>query len=231
MQPVCLLCHGFLNQDTPLKQLFSWQPIPIPPICPSCRAKFEWLNQTLTCPKCARAQANTKICHDCIIWHQQYPKEAGCHHALVTYNEQTKEFFKQYKQVGDYQLRSVFEHELRQLKKKLKADVYLLIPPDPKRLKSRGFDPVRGLFEQVFTCRTDLKKMTHLPEQSKQKRQARLLLPQPFKLEQPEVIKKYGKKVVLIDDIYTTGRTLFHARTCLRQAGFGGIIHTLSIAR
>ncbi|WP_239061178.1 ComF family protein [Fructobacillus tropaeoli] len=39
-----------------------------------------------------------------------------------------------------------------------------------------------------------------------------------------------GKRVLVVDDVYTTGRTLYHAADCLYQAG-ARFVSSASLAR
>lgn len=58
--------------------------------------------------------------------------------------------------------------------------------------------------------------------QSAKDRQERLATPQPFVLEESGPF--VGQRIVLIDDIYTTWRTLYHAAELLSNKGCQEII-------
>ncbi len=95
----------------------------------------------------------------------------------------------------------------------------------------RGFNQVEGLLEfagvkytpALIHCGTGEK-------QSSKNRKMRMLSPQPFKLNEVFQDSIKGKSVILVDDIYTTGRTFFHAADCLLKNGAQSI-ETFSISR
>ncbi|WP_308167083.1 phosphoribosyltransferase family protein [Bacillus sp. ISL-40] len=68
----------------------------------------------------------------------------------------------------------------------------------------------------------------HSEKQSKKSRSERIHLSQVFQVN-PNV-DLAGKKVILIDDIYTTGSTLRHAAKLLKVAGAASI-QSLTLAR
>ena len=53
--------------------------------------------------------------------------------------------------------------------------------------------------------------------QSAKTREQRLQTPQPFDLTDRKRVR--GKTVVLVDDVFTTGRTMYHAAQLMRAAG------------
>lgn len=61
--------------------------------------------------------------------------------------------------------------------------------------------------------RSLLKKKIHLPPQAAMTRNERLAAPQPFIIEKAQEIK--DKRVLLVDDVYTTGQTIYHAAEVL----------------
>ncbi len=72
------------------------------------------------------------------------------------------------------------------------------------------------------------KKLNNAP-QSEKSRQERLAAPQAFRATE-NMTKIKNQKVLLVDDVYTTGRTLFHAAEIL-QTYQPKVLHTFSLAR
>ena len=138
-----------------------------------------------------------------------------------------KDFFSQYKFQGDYALYSVFT-EILQKELKAYSDYTLVpIPVSSEKYQKRGFNQVTALLEGTkLPFREILEKYDTIAQSSKTRKE-RLQSQQCFKLKgsvQPPT------KVLLLDDIYTTGSTLQLAKEILVEAGVKEIM-TFSLAR
>lgn len=122
-----------------------------------------------------------------------------------------------YKFQGDYRLRLVFLERFSKFVREMKADVVIPIPVTPYTMQTRGFNQVIGLLDCPYDSTIIKTVNTHKTRQSQKSRKQRLLTEQPFMLTAPQKIQ--DKRVLLVDDIYTTGRTLYHAATLCEQAG------------
>ncbi|WP_235803377.1 ComF family protein [Lacticaseibacillus brantae] len=146
------------------------------------------------------------------------------HSALFTYNTAMKAFIQQYKGLGDYRLHDAFAgmwpHWLQH---------WTLVPivSEPGHLDRRGFDPVLGLFADLPLRQLLAKAATDKP-QAQKTRAERLQTPQSFAVVQPV---SGIKQILLLDDLYTTGRTLYHAKDALVAAGFQGKVQSFSLIR
>ncbi|GEN21184.1 hypothetical protein LAC02_44650 [Ligilactobacillus acidipiscis] len=151
--------------------------------------------------------------------------------ALYVYNEAMKSYMQRYKFNGDYQWRLIFQDKFSQFvtKSYCKNVLYVLIPVDQITYKTRGFNQVSGLLQNVKVSNLLAFKTTkaHI-KQSTKTRQARMETAQPFKYCGKKRLT--GQKVILIDDIYTTGRTLYHAKHVLQQNG-ASQVRSLTLAR
>ncbi|MFC6176600.1 ComF family protein [Companilactobacillus huachuanensis] len=109
-------------------------------------------------------------------------------------------------------------------------DVVTYIPASKSHLQARGFDPVYELYADIFDLRPLLVKADADKPQAQKNRIERLRTPQTFSLL-PEFgqIQK-NQKILILDDIYTTGRTLMHAHDIFLKAGFKNI-STFSLSR
>lgn len=217
----CLLCQQVIQQPITLKWLFSFERWERVYFCDRCRQEFMKISQHEQCLGCGRSLIGVKLCADCVMWQKQ-GKILLKNCSLYTYNEAMQKYFKRYKFLGDYYLRKIFASEFQ---KYIKANYppkdgweYVVIPIDQTTQEKRRFNQVKGLVSDLPTQDLLGVKERNKRKQSQKNRQERLKTPQPFYLLS-EVGDLSDKKILLIDDIYTTGRTLYHAQTLLLQRG------------
>lgn len=217
----CILCNRNLKNNLSLSFLFSRKKIKEKYLCAKCRSKFEKINPANVCPGCCRPQNSKNYCEDCKRWQEQYPKTSLNHQALYKYNEIAREYMDQYKFQGDILLAHIFSEELHECLNKYQKE-YLIIPIPLNTLSKqhRGFNQVEVLLEKAEIAYVPfLKNVRHEATQSSKNRLERLKTPQPFQIMNQESLKNSSKKKwLIVDDVYTTGRTLLHARLLLEKA-------------
>lgn len=213
----CLLC----NQEIPQKLTFSALFLLKTPenlLCEKCQSTFEKIPEQ-HCPRCYKSDVSG-LCTDCKNW-----EKLGIfvnHRAIFRYNAAMKAYFARYKFLGDYRLGQVFAPYFA----KLAGNAVLVpLPLSPESLQERGFNQVSAFLEQ--TKFQELLTKSTSPRQSSLDRHARLASKNTFSIK-PEV--HLPPKILLIDDIYTTGRTLQHAVETLKTAGVTEI-STFSLCR
>lgn len=231
MNRKCLICQRLLNYSISSKWIFSFQALEEKFICEDCLFQFEKIEGQI-CNGCGR-KWKTAICDDCHRWQGQ-GKQLLKNRALYCYqNEAMRSYFEQYKFQGDYYLRKIFQAEFQQFILKLYPPrhwKYCVIPVDNQTLnEQRYFNQVEGLVENLKVER--LLRMKDQPDRIKQShknRQERLKTSQPFELIQK--VEVADQAIVLIDDIYTTGQTLYHAQDILLKAGANKVV-SVTLAR
>ncbi|RLV11342.1 ComF family protein [Streptococcus iniae] len=139
------------------------------------------------------------------------------HKSLFVYNSKMKDYFSEYKFHGDYQLCKVFAEELRQTVRKEYSD-YLVIPVplSLERQKERGFNQVIGIIEAGNLDYSDLILKQDVESQSKRNKKERENSVNPFVLKKGIVLPD---KVLIVDDIYTTGTTIFQIQDICKVKG------------
>jgi len=104
-----------------------------------------------------------------------------------------------------------------------RCDWLLPLPLSTQRLRERGFNQSLELARHLAPAKTDaflLQRLRHTPPQSTLPRAQRLRnLAQAFAVDPLRVAELAGKRVVLLDDVMTSGATLFAAAQALREAG------------
>ena len=100
------------------------------------------------------------------------------------------------------------------------------IPISKNKLKKRGYNQAKLIARHLFNSQTDaiwgdsiLSKIKETVSQveikEKEKRLANIA--GSFRVDKPELVK--GKKIILIDDVFTTGATINEAKKVLKKAG------------
>ncbi|CAK1248911.1 DNA utilization protein ComFC/GntX [Fructobacillus evanidus] len=234
----CILCQEDFQPTTTMGQLIFNRSQAKQLLCPACLKSFAYLNGSL-CSGCGRQLADSipnenplLICSDCQLWQNQGYHLLG-HQALYAYDEPLKEYMSRYKFMGDYRLATVFQKEMRQLLRRLvkkqQIDLVIPIPVSEERFLQRGFNQVDPWL--LRSAKAVLEVVNHNKvDQSSLDRADRLNTPQPFVIAAKKTELVAGKRVLVVDDVYTTGRTLYHAADCLYQAG-ARFVTSASLAR
>ncbi|HLQ40312.1 MAG TPA: phosphoribosyltransferase family protein [Tetragenococcus sp.] len=181
--------------------------------CPACKNRFTLIKEP-ACPTCGK-MGEVEMCDECRLWQKKYPNYSFCHKALFVYDQAFKDWIHQYKFLGDYRLAATFTGEIQQFFAKRKDWIITYVPLSEERYQERGFNQTLAFLQAAgIKNRELLIKNKDTTAQSKKNRQERLAAPQAFiATEAAKQIK--NKKVLLADDVYTTGRTLFHAAEIL----------------
>ena len=150
----------------------------------------------------------------------------------MTYAYPWSELVASYKFGGDPAWAAVLAELLLQapgVRQALEAGDWLIpLPLSPARLQSRGFNQawelVKALARQTGTrAQTDarlLLRIKHTPPQAQLKREARLQnVKGAFVVDPLRVSGLQGRRVLLVDDVMTSGASLFAAAQALRDAG------------
>jgi len=185
----CLLC------ETPIAETPSW------------KALIGLEKQTEICQDCSKKFQRADIKEEDTTLEQIT--------SLYTYNEAMREYLHQYKFLQDVALASVFANELRTL---LKGNATIIpIPMHTEKKIQRTFAHVDELLISASIPFTHLLEKTGTEAMGEKSKAERLAMAPLFTLK-PGTTVPSGTYIV-IDDIYTTGTTLRHAATVLKEAG------------
>ena len=150
------------------------------------------------------------ICHDCLIKLKPvlrtfFIDNVECLH-IYFYNEKIKELLYQFKGCYDYELYSIFlEYYKTYLNYKFNGYIIIPAPSHQNSDEERGYNHVEEMFKIL---NLKMLKCIHKTEQIKQA---------DLNTEEREKIGKYlviddvdlnKKKVLLVDDVFTTGSTI-----------------------
>ena len=192
-------------------------------LCSDCDSTFKRIGED-HCPNCMKTDLSTK-CQDCQFWCKEGVEVS--HRAIFIYNQAMKDFFSRYKFDGDFLLRKVFASVLSEELKKYKGYQFVVIPLSPERLLERGFNQVEGLVEAAGFSYLDLIEKREERASSSKSRSERLETEFPFFVKSGVSIPK---KILLIDDIYTTGTTINRVKKLLEEVGAEDV-KTFSLVR
>jgi len=192
-------------------------------LCLDCDSTFEKIGEEY-CPNCMKTGLSIK-CQDCQFWCKEGIEVR--HRGIFTYNQAMKDFFSRYKFDGDFLLRKVFASVLSEELKKYKEYQFVVIPLSPERLLERGFNQVEGLVDAAGFAYLDLLEKIEERASSSKSRSERLETEFPFFIKSGVTIPK---KILLIDDIYTTGTTINRVKRLLEEAGAEDV-KTFSLVR
>lgn len=139
--------------------------------------------------------------------------------SVYLYNDWMKDVVALWKFRGDYVIVEAFRRPFSQaFRRHFGRDWHVVpIPLSRERLDERGFNQAEALARLLPSPYFPWLARRHSEKQSKKSRRERLKTDNPFFLADHPPLD--GKRIVLIDDIYTTGITIRHAARVLLEAG------------
>ena len=194
-------------------------------ICPGCQGRLSFV-QSPVCKKCGKEviSENDEYCYDCIRHRRSF--EYGI--ALLNYNEVSGNSMAavKYRNRREY-LDYYADAAVRRLGGELaamRADCLIPVPVHPARYRSRGFNQAQVLAQKlgerlgIPVCPDVLRRSRNTEPQKELGPAARLKnLEKAFAAS---AVPPGVERVILVDDIYTTGST---AEACTRVLMAAGI--------
>ena len=203
----CLICSNEFIEKPSWSSLFMIKQPQV--ICDKCQTKFE--------------QAEMKEYRK--DWEgTKYEGALDSLTSMYSYNEFMKDVLHQYKFLQDVEMAKIFRDDFVHLKSE--TAMIVPIPMHPEKLKERTFAQVEELLTASDIPFTQpLKKIRNTTQGKKSK----------LERTQSEILfttteNIFGKSILLIDDLYTTGTTLHHAAYVLKQAG-ASTVRALTLVR
>jgi len=195
---------------------------PAQPVCEACVARFA--QPRVRCRRCALPVAEGVVdCGQCLA----APAPLDACHAALSYEYPWSMLVAQYKFGGQPSWAASFATLMRSapwIEPALDdVDVVLPMPLARERLAERGFNQALALARALAPGKCDpalLLRVRHTQAQSALDLKGRLRNVQgAFAVEPLRFADLRGKNVGLVDDVMTSGASLFSAAQALRQAG------------
>jgi competence protein ComFC len=227
----CLICHVRIESSLGWVDLFVPEQKDV--VCNECLTKLEII-EGKRCKICMRPflkldshYQKGELCFDCYRWEED-PSYKGIlkqNYSLYSYNGFLKELIAKFKYRGDYVLAKIFASEIEKKVKEMKPNYIIPIPLSEERIYERGFNQAEALILEAGLQSTNILTRIHSEKQSKKSRTDRIHLPQVF-----HTTTQVAGKIMIVDDIYTTGSTLRQAAQVLKNVGADEIF-SITIAR
>lgn len=223
----CLTCGRSLSTDpVPFFCTACWQDIhPLqPPACARC-------DQPFVSPA-ATAYTPNHYCQDC----QQRPPAFQRAWTLFPYLPPLRDAICSFKYRGKHTLaKPLARLMINALPCELEVDMIVPVPLHPTRLRAREFNQSLLLADQLGrhlarpVSASHLIRITATDPQTTLTRKSRLRnLRNAFDIRQPQDLT--DQRILLVDDVFTTGTTLNECAKALRKAGTGPVF-ALTLAR
>ncbi len=218
----CICCGSLIDKSRPYA------------LCDLCIKKFHWITGR-SCDKCGKALPDTykgRLCYDCMRIDHAFEKGFSC----LTYGLYEREVLLDFKYNGKSYYGAKFGDILydRMACETIEPDVIIPVPISAKRMKKRGYNQSALMAAQlskrwgvpmddaILARRKDTQLLRSLNPADR-----RLALAEAFAVDAKgaasgkhgEDERLRGKKVLLVDDIFTTGATVDTCAKVLLDSG------------
>ncbi|MBR8689910.1 ComF family protein [Bacillus australimaris] len=215
---ICPICEGHFVPA------FTWKSLLLlndDRLCVVCKNLLVKIDRPI-CPACGRAQSNDQLCQDCYRWNGRFDstKVLVKNRSVYTYNELMRDVLARFKFRGDTALVELFKRDVQAVFKRsfcMKEPLLIPIPLSNERLKERGFNQSVVIASMIGKPILQPLVKIHQSKQSKKKKNERLDQKGLFQIKHTDAIVQ--KDIILVDDIYTTGATIYDAARILKDAG------------
>ena len=201
-------------------------------ICKLCLGNLQPIIDSI-CERCGRSIEKSFLCADCCRRKDTY---FICNRSALHYNPKMKEVISLYKFRGletlAHSLIPFLEDVYGKYYVNIDFDAITFVPLHEKRLHERGFNQAQQL-AFLLSLRTKipvyslLTRVRYSEKQSKKHRKERLrVLGDPFEFK---VNSQAIRRVLLVDDVYTTGTTVNECAKVLVKEGME--VYSITVAR
>jgi ComF family protein len=212
--PHCITCDALLEEHGPL------------PLCPSCAAGIHFIGSPL-CPRCgipfSAAEGEDHLCGECLVTERPY----AIARAVGLYEKTLLKAIHLFKYRGKIGIGGVLGRIMADYAAlQWDMNIFSLIVPVPlhrKRLRERGFNQavilaraIAKRFSRPLDFMTLRRTVFTAPQVGLGREERSANVRRAFTVRNPERIA--GRKILLIDDVYTTGSTLTECAAALMQA-------------
>lgn len=188
-------------------------------ICDNCKHRMKQ-KYTNRCRYCGKIAFENEVCYECEIKKIYYER-------LIFFSEYTQEFKEKihlYKFFDKKFYYNFFEELIYDRLFDIEADIIIPVPVSKKRLKERGYNQA-GLIGKKLAKDLNIEyndeilvKVKNSEKQSMQSfRKRQKAVKKLFKIA--DILKVEGRRVILIDDVFTTGATANECSRILMEAG------------
>lgn len=204
----CPICHGILKGRDG--------------ICPECRKKLPYIREP-KCKKCGKQMesAEEEYCRDCKRFSHAFDRGA----AVYTYNDVMARSIAMFKYHNRREYAKVYAKEMyrccSRFLKSCAPEVILPVPIHRQKKCQRGFNQAELVAKELgklLNVPVDadylIRKAKTIPQKELTRQQRKRNLKEAFEVSKDG---KYYKRVLLIDDIYTTGATMDAVSEILRE--------------
>jgi len=208
----CICCGSLIDKTRPYS------------LCDKCIRKFHWITGR-TCNKCGKALPDDyrgKFCYDCMQREHYFDKGYSC----LTYGYYERQVMMDFK----YNNKGYIGNKLGDILydrislENLEIDVIIPVPVSRKRLQKRGYNQSEVMARRLgkrLDVRVDGKSLIRKKNtgllRSMNPSERELALQDAFEVPGKAYVE--GKRILLIDDIYTTGATADACSKVLKAAG------------
>lgn len=202
--------------------------------CPDCKNLLQVIKEP-RCKKCSKPIENEEkeYCYDCDTKHFHYKKG----YALWIYDKNMRKSIADFKyhnrkEYADFYIEEFLKH-YEEVLKEIGADALIPVPIHKSKLKTRGYNQAqilasslgRALGIQVIDDLLIRDKRT-LPQKGLNDKERLKNLIQAFSIDKSKIeIYNNINKVILVDDIYTTGSTIEACTNILQQNGVSEVYY------
>ena len=138
--------------------------------------------------------------------------------SIYEYTDTLKELIYKYKGCSDYELKDVFLYRyLHYLRLKYHGNYIVYVPSYHIDDEKRGFNHVKEIFKNIKLKELNVLMKISPHKQSSQTFKNRRTINNVIKIDEKVSLK--GKKILLVDDIMTTGSTLLTSIELLKKQG------------
>jgi competence protein ComFC len=196
-------------------------------LCENCEPSLKVVSKAC-CVICG-VPLNSSLSHACSACFEHKP-EYDYHKSLFTYSQHVQKLIHDFKYNEKFWVLSFIEERFADLANSFSdVDVVVPVPLHRNRLQQRGFNQ-SGLFAKTWArylkkpLKKNLKRIVDTPSQTGFRRDERLNnLKNAFAITGSSL---RGKRVLLVDDVHTTGATLSMAARQLKLGGAEQVLAT-----